>query len=120
MQSCHGDFIWCDFIPPPFTAGVVTLKSNNPKEDYIKGRLKFVMSQKSGLLNMNRKTHYFRIAQSVSLANPSRFEFVSGDLLLMGLSMNKRLVELSQDSLLKHCEASGDILENMSGVTCGV
>lgn len=109
------DVILC---PPPFTAGVVTLKSNSSKEDYIKGRLKFVMTQKSGQLNMNRKTHYFSIAENVSLANPSRFEFVSGDLLLMGLSMNKRLIGLSQESLLKHCEASGDILKNMSRVTC--
>lgn len=109
-------------MPPPFTAGVVSLKSNSSRDGYIKGHLKFVVSEKSGLLNMNRKKHYFRILESVSLANPSRFEFVSDDLLLMGLSMNKRLINLSQESLLKHCEASGDILKEMSKdpEMCGV
>ena len=63
---------------------------------------------------MDRKTHYFRILETVSLANPDRFEFISGDLLLMGSSMNKRLVKLSHESLLKRCEASEEILKEMS------
>lgn len=103
-------------------AGIVTLRSNSSKNGFVKGRFRFVLSQKSGRLSMTRKTFYYRVPEDVSSANPSRFEILSGNLLLMGSSMNKRLVELGQESLLKHCEASEDILKEVSKdpSSCGV
>lgn len=105
-----------------FTAGVVTLKSNSLKGGFVKGRFKFVMNKKSGQLSKNRKTYYFQILEDISVAYPTRFQILSGDLLLMGSSMNNRLVGLSPESLLKQCGANRDILEEVSKAasSCGV
>ena len=97
-----------------FTAGVVTLKSMNLKNGFVKGQFKFVMSMKSGKLNKSRKKYYYQVQEDVSAANPARFQILSGDLLLMGSSMNKRLVDLNSESLLKQCGENSDILEAVS------